>query len=128
MSIYVNQNYAQPSACLHRYSLRRDGFASLTAGYQGGEMLSKTLTFSGERLLLNFRTSAAGQIGVEICEESGKPIPGFTLAECRPLIGNELNRAVVWTHGESVAALAGRPIRLRLVMKDAHLYALQFAR
>ncbi len=128
MSIYVNQNYAQPSACLHRYSLRRDGFASLTASYQGGEMLSKTLTFSGERLLLNFRTSAAGQIGVEICEESGKPIPGFTLAECRPLIGNELNRSVVWTHGESVAALSGRPVRLRVVMKDAHLYALQFSR
>jgi len=128
MSIYVNQNYAQPSACLHRYSLRRDGFASLTAGYQGGEMLSKILTFSGERLLLNFRTSAAGQISVEICDESGQPLPGFALADCKPLIGNELNRAVVWAHGEAVAAWAGRPIRLRLAMKDAHLYALQFVR
>ena len=29
MSLYVNQNYGQPTACLHRYSLRLDGFASV---------------------------------------------------------------------------------------------------
>jgi hypothetical protein len=40
MSIYVNQDYAQPTAHLRRYSLRLDGFASLSAPYGGGEMRS----------------------------------------------------------------------------------------
>jgi hypothetical protein len=126
MSVYVNQNYAQPTAALHRYSLRLDGFASLYSAYSGGEMITKPFTFSGDRLVLNFRTSAAGQIAVEIRDQADQPIPGFTLADCRLLIGNEVNHTVDWTNGASLTKLAGRPIRLRLVLQDAHVFALQF--
>lgn len=126
MSVYLNQNYAQPTANLHRYSLRLDGFASLHADYDGGEMITKPLTFTGSTLLLNFATSAAGSIRVEIQDQAGKPIPGFALADCHEVIGNEIERAVTW-RGASLAALAGKPVRLRLVMKDADLFALRFA-
>lgn len=37
MSLYVNQDYAQPTAHVRRYSLRIDGFSSLSAGYEGGK-------------------------------------------------------------------------------------------
>ncbi|MEX0882893.1 MAG: hypothetical protein WDZ72_05405, partial [Cyclobacteriaceae bacterium] len=56
MSVYVNQDYAQPTAHLRRYSLRLDGFASLTAGYGGGELLTKPFIFEGNELSLNFAT------------------------------------------------------------------------
>jgi hypothetical protein len=128
MSFYANQNYGQPTAHLRRYSLRLDGFAAASAPYAGGEMLTKPLTFSGKELSLNFATSAAGGIRVEIQDAAGRPVPGFTLAESIETIGNEVDRAVRWKGGSDVSALAGKPVRLRLVMKDARLYALQFRR
>ena len=126
MSVYVNQNYAQPSANLHRYSLRIDGFVSVNAPYSGGEMITKPFMFTGEKLYLNFSTSAPGEIKVEIQGERGVPIPGFTLDEVHPLIGNEIDREVIWKNRENLKALKGRVIRLRFVMKDADLYSLQF--
>ena len=47
MSLYVNQSYGQPSAHLRRYSLRLDGFASVHANYDGGEMITKPFAISG---------------------------------------------------------------------------------
>ncbi|NLE39322.1 MAG: hypothetical protein GX621_14980 [Pirellulaceae bacterium] len=126
MSIYANCNYGQPTASLRRYSMRLDGFASVRAPYEGGEMLTRPLTFTGKRLSLNFATSAAGGIRVEIQDPSGSPIPGYTLAESVETIGNEIDGAVSWKNGEDVGPLAGRPIRLRFVMKDADLYSLRF--
>jgi hypothetical protein len=126
MSVYVNQDYAQPTAHLHRYSLRLDGFASIRASYSGGEFVTKPFTFTGKRLLLNFATSAAGGIRVEIQDPAGQPIPGYSLADCQELIGNEIERAVVWKSGDDLRKLPGQPIRLRFVMKDTDLFALRF--
>jgi hypothetical protein len=127
MSVYVNQDYAQPTAHLRRYSLRLDGFASLHAGYLGGEMVTKPLTFSGNKLTLNFSTSAAGGVKVELQDIDGKPLPGFALDDCQEQIGNELERVVSWKGGDDVSSLAGKPVRLRFVLKDADVFAFQFA-
>ena len=126
MSIYVNQNYAQPTAELRRYSLRLDGLASVSAPYAGGEITTKPLIFEGNRLLINFATSAAGGIRVEIQYRNGQPIPGFALEDCVEQIGNEIERTVSWKDAPSLSGLQGRPIRLRFVMKDADLYSLRF--
>ncbi|MHB8897976.1 MAG: hypothetical protein ACYC6Y_04455 [Thermoguttaceae bacterium] len=126
MSVYANQDYAQPTAHLHRYSMRLDGLASARADYEGGELVTRPLTFAGSHLSINFATSAAGGIRVEIQTPDGKPAAGFALDECREQIGNEIDRIVSWKGGDDVSALAGRPVRLRFVMNDADLYALQF--
>lgn len=126
MSIYVNQDYAQPTAHLRRYSLRLDGLASLRADYDGGEMVTRPLRFRGSRLVINFATSAAGDVRVEIQDAAGTPIPAHALADAREQIGNEIERVVTWKEGSDLAALAGRPIRLRFVMKDADLFAIRF--
>ena len=57
---------------------------------------------------------------------AGKPVPGFALADSVETIGNETDRAVRWKGGSDVSALAGKPVGLRFVMKDAKLYAYQF--
>lgn len=126
MSVYVNQDYAQPTAHLRRYSMRLDGFVSVHAPYQGGEMITKPFTFNGEKLHLNFATSAAGDIRIEIQDANGQPIPGYSLADSQTLIGNEIERVVAWKNGEDVSQLIGEPIRLRFVMKDADLFAMWF--
>jgi len=127
MSLYVNQHYGQPTARLQRYSLRLDGFASVRAAYEGGELITKPIRFDGNRLLLNFATSAAGGIRVEIQDAQGNPLPGFSLDEAVELIGNEIEREVRWKDGADVSKLAQQPVRLRLVMKDADVYALRFS-
>ncbi|HEY5314092.1 MAG TPA: hypothetical protein VIK18_16290 [Pirellulales bacterium] len=127
MSIYVNQDYAQPTAHLRRYSLRLDGLAALRAGYAGGEAVSKPLTFRGNRLLLNFSTSAAGGIRVELQDAAGQPIPGFTLGDSLETIGNEIERAARWRQGPDLGALAGKVIRIKLAIKDADVFAIRFA-
>lgn len=125
MSLYVNENYAQPTSHLRRYALRLDGFASVRCDYDGGEMVTRVLKFSGSELLLNFATSAPGSIRVEVQDETGRAIPGFVLADCVELVGNEIERPVTWRN-TGIGTLAGRAVRLHFVMKDADLYAIQF--
>ena len=126
MSLYVNRDYAQKTAHLERMTLRLDGFASLNAPYDGGEMTTRPFTFSGRQLEINYATSAAGSIRVEIQDGEGRPVPGHGLDECRELVGDEIGRSVAWDGGCSVSELAGKPVRLRVVMKDADLYSLRF--
>ena len=126
MSIYVNQDYAQPTAHLRRYSLRLDGFASLNAPYSGGEMITKPFYFSGDALSLNFSTSAAGFIKVEVLNIDGKPIKGFEIENSNELIGNEIEKIVSWKWNPNLHKLSSQPIRLRFIMKDADLFSIRF--
>jgi hypothetical protein len=126
MSLYVNQDYAQPSAHLRRYSMRLDGLASLSAGYAGGEMLTRPVTFTGNRLEVNFATSAAGEVRVELLDESGNKLPGYSLEECRPLVGNEISKTVYWNSNPDVSELSGKEIRMRIRLSDANLFSFRF--
>ena len=120
------RHYAQPSWHIERLTLRLDGFGSVRAPYQGGEMLTRPLVFSGDSLVINYATSAAGSLRVEVRDMEGRPIPGFSLAECREIIGDEIERRVTWEGRPDLGQLSGKPVRLRFVMKDADLYSLRF--
>ncbi|MGH8017729.1 MAG: hypothetical protein ACREIA_05465 [Opitutaceae bacterium] len=110
-----------------RLVLRRDGFISAQAAYTGGEFTTLALRFTGDELVLNLDTSAAGEARVEILDDLYTPIPGFTLAEADRLhTTNEINRRATWQGRADVSSLTGRPVRLRFVMRDADLYAFQF--
>lgn len=126
MSVFVNEEYAQPTAHLKRYSMRIDGFASLTAPYNGGEVLTKPFVFTGKELEINYATSAGGELKIELQDASGKPVPGFTIDECPAIIGNEIRRIVRWKGGSDVSRWASRPVRLRIMIKDGDLYSLKF--
>ena len=128
MSFYVQRDYGQSTARLERMILRLDGFASLNASYEGGEMVTKPFTFEGDELEINYSTSAAGSVRVEVQDSGGAAVPGYELDRCRELIGDEIERVVAWDEGSSVGALAGRPVRLRFVMKDADLFSLRFVK
>lgn len=125
MSVYVFQDYGQPTAHVHRWSWRVDGFGSLTAD-RSGEWTSRPLTFAGRRLWLNAATSAAGGLRVEIQDAEGRALPGFGLRDCTEWIGNAVDRPVAWRGGGDVGGLAGRAVRLRFAMRETDLHALRF--
>jgi len=83
-------------------------------------MVTKPLTFDGAKLVLNYATSAAGSIRVEIQDERGNPLPAFALDEAKVLFGDKIEETI------SVKSLKGAAIRLRFVMKDADLYSIAF--
>lgn len=126
MSVYVNEDYAQPTAHIKRYSMRLDGFSSLKADYKGGYVVTKPFTFSGKELEINYATSAAGSIRVELRDEAGNPLEGYTLNDCQEMIGNEIRRVVTWKGKSDVSPLAGKVVRLRISMKDSDLYSFRF--
>ena len=126
MFIYRMSHYAQPSSHMARYSLRTDGFVSVHAPYRGGELTTRPFTFTGAKLEINFVTSAAGGVRVEMQDESGKAVPGFAVADAPEMIGDEIDRVVSWAGGTDVSSLAGKVVRLRFVLKDADLYSLRF--
>jgi hypothetical protein len=121
ISLYVSRHYTYPSAHIERMVLRTDGFVSVHAGYQGGEFLTKPLLITGNTLVLNYATSAAGSIRFEIQSASGQPLPRLSLRDTPVLWGDAIEAAVPLR-----MPLAGVPIRLRFLMKDADLYSIRF--
>lgn len=120
MSIYVTP--------FRRFTLRTDGFASVHAGADAGEMLTRLLRFSGNQLVVNYSTSGGGSLLVELQDENGQAIPGFRLEECIPLVGDSIQQPVRWKSNPDLTPWAGKPVRLRFVLQDGDLYALQFRR
>lgn len=128
ISLYSMEGYYRGDSCqMRRFTLRVDGFVSAQAPRSGGELLTKVLVFSGGQLVLNVSTSAAGSVRVEIQDEAGRAIEGYALEDCEEIYGDQLERVVCWKGGDNVANLAGRPVRLRFVMDDADIFALQFS-
>lgn len=109
-----------------RYTLRLDGFVSVNAPLAGGEFITKPFTFTGSKLEINYSTSAAGQMRVEVQDADGRPLPGFALDDCEPIYGDHIARIVKWKSGADVSALAAKPVRLRFEMSDADLFAVKF--
>jgi len=127
LSLYTTENNWKTATRLRRHTLRIDGFVSLMAPLKGGEVLTKPLVFAGSKLVLNFSTSAAGSIRIELQDAAGQALEGFTLAECDEVFGDSLERTVTWREGQSdLRPQAGLACRLRIVMKDADLFSLRF--
>lgn len=109
-----------------RATLRLDGFVSATATHSGAELVTKPLVFSGDHLELNVDCSAGGHLNVELQTSEGKPLPGFSLAECDRVYHNNIRKIVTWKGQSNLSELAGKPVRMRMVMRDCKLYAFQF--
>jgi len=111
---------------ISRAILRLDGFIAAEAGYTGGILMTLPMIFEGSRLVLNLDTSAGGYARVEILDETGKPVPGFTYHDADELNGNNVNMPVTWNGNQDLSSLEGKPIRLNIRMRGAKLYAFQF--
>lgn len=126
LSVYFIENNWKATCHLRRFTLRIDGFAAIHAPMSGGVFVTKPLLFSGTELALNFSTSAAGSIRVEMQDVDGHPLPGFALEDTPEVFGDAIDRVVRWKAGSDLRTLNGTPVRLHMIMKDADLYSLRF--
>ena len=127
LSLFATEAYYQPGPVrLRRFTIRVDGFVSVCAPLSGGELLTRPLVFSGSELVMNYSTSAAGSVQVELQDAQGVPLPGFALADSEVMYGDSLEQPMLWRGTPDLGALAGTPVRLRFVLKDADLFSLRF--
>ncbi len=125
-SMYVAEHYGWSTNGIRRVVVRPHGFASVRAGYHGGELVTKRLTFTGSKLFLNYATSAVGAVSVEVQDTEGRPLDGFAATDMDPLFGDDLDKPVAWKGGGDLSHLSGVPIRLRFVLSDADLFSIRF--
>jgi len=102
----------------------RDRFASADGPRDGGTLTTVPMRFAGDRLEINTKTKARGEVRVEILDPAGRPLDGYDLSE--PIAGDHLRHAVVFPGKPDLTALAGKPICLRFHLRDAELYAFAF--
>jgi hypothetical protein len=99
---------------------------ALTADSDGGEAITRPLSFQGRKLFLNYRAKDGGSVGVELQDADGKPLQGFSANDCLPLRGGSLAAAVAWTGNDPLASRAGQPLRIRFLLNNAELFAFHF--
>ncbi len=128
LSFYFNEHYYLDGNRLRRFTLRTDGFVSAHAEFAGGEFVTRPLVFEGCELAINYSTSAAGSVRVEIQDVEGQPIGGYSLDDCPEIYGDAIEEVVRWRTGGDVSGFSNRPVRLRFALSDADLYAIRFRR
>jgi hypothetical protein len=101
-------------------TLRRDGFASLDAGPDGGTLTTRPLRFAGRHLFVNADV-AAGELSAEVLED-GRAIDGLARADCVPVRADKTCQALTWKGGD-LARAAGRAVQFRFHLKGGRLYA-----
>jgi hypothetical protein len=105
---------------------RLDGFVSMDAGDKEGLITTKPLSFEGDRLVLNLHVAGTGLVKVALLDREGNPLPGFSADECIAINADGVSLEVRWKKA-SLAELAGQPVRIQFILRNAKLYAFQFA-
>lgn len=123
---------SQPEEGILTATWRQDGFMSLETE-STGECTTLLVDFTGSRLELNSWTRFGGEIRVEMADASNDnrrvhapAIAGRSFEDCDPITGDHLSHAVTWKGESDVSPWAGRTVRVRLRLRRARLYAMQF--
>lgn len=104
--------------------MKRDRYAAREAGADGGSFRTPLVTMDASTMTLNVN-ALSGEVIVQILDEYGEPVRGFTRKDCRPISGDALAAPVRWK--KSLAALDGKPVRLEFFLKNARLFAFDLA-
>lgn len=115
---------------ISRAQIRLDGYTSMDAGPDGGTLITPPLVFSGSGLTLNVKTGPEGSVKVELCDPLALDAQGLSeniYGESEPITGDSVAAVVEWKDSMRLGKLAGKPVLLKFSMRDAKLYAFQFA-
>ncbi len=98
---------------------RRDGFVSLSAGDEPGELLTQPFRLPQGDLHIN-ADATDGEVRVVLCDEQGRPLG--EPSRSKPLTGDLLDGAVIWEKPIPDSARR-KPVRLRFDLERADLYS-----
>ena len=98
----------------------------MRAGKEAGWVKTRPFKLEGKRLEVNVDAREGGNIRIEVLDEAGQGIEGFSGNEAMPYTSvDELRLRPRWGPRDDLSALAGRTVRLRFHLQKAALYAFQ---
>ena len=128
---------------LGRRGPRRDRFVAQHAGDQTGFLLTRQFVLEGTQLKINcsalpypyfqkesdgIRVSIIAAPDYKTKETTWETsLPGFSLADCDPIVTDSTSYVVKWKGSPDLSSLKGRAVYLRFQMKHADLYSFQIA-
>ncbi len=120
---YQNQNLTDAALMLH--TLRLDGFMYLETPSGKGYLRTRPLYIKGNDLRINAR-SPFGGIRVQVLDEKGEIIPGYSFDECYPLVGDELFWSPTWQGNKTIGGVKSYKRRqLEIEITTGEIYAIR---
>lgn len=122
ISLYIPENrWCEDPVKIYRHTVRLDGFVSLYGPWYGTVIYTKPFIYDGDELYINFATSAYGYVNVQIkALDTGESI------STDEIFGDSTGRHVRFKGGKTPALLKGRPVIMKMDVKDAHVYSFKF--
>ena len=104
-------------------TLRQDGFISVDAGEDEGELVTTAGMLGGKELMINAAAHGpAGYVTAEIVDGEGKPVEGYSADDCDRFTGDSVRHRVTWRGQDAKGVPAGEhAVRFRL--RSASLYS-----
>lgn len=99
-------------------TLRRDGFASMKGS---GDLVTHTVKFTGEHFFVN--ASIQGNLKVELLNEDGSVISGFSKNDCISFTGNSTKKKIEWNNNSSLKNLKGKNIKIKFYVDSGELFS-----
>ena len=99
-------------------TLRRDGFVSMAGS---GELTTNKLQFAGKFFFVNAKIN--GSLKVELLNENGEVINGFSKDDCNLITGDNTKNLVTWTSNQSLDSIQGKNIIVKFYLDDGDLYS-----
>jgi len=109
-----------------RVVTRLDRFVAATATSDGGNFETPPLRFSGNKLKLNAKVNHGGSLRVGLYDEQNKPIPGRSVEDCFPIVGDSLSIPIQWKNGSDVGFRETLSTQLYIEMINTELFSFQF--
>ncbi|MFA6570628.1 MAG: hypothetical protein WCT77_05265 [Bacteroidota bacterium] len=107
-------------------TFRKDAWMVVKAE-TAGEMLTRVFTAKDNNLQLNAITAKGGEIKIEVLNADGTPIGAYCGKNAAVFKGDGTDVLIKWGKG-SISSLPDMPFRLRMSMKKAEIYSLNFVK
>ena len=107
-------------------TLPRDRFVALYPQAQVGQVTLKVVDLTQYHSLTLNANAGQGVIYVELLDEEGRRLPGFTRAQALPITGDRLDHAVAW-QGVTLTQCPVKQVMVRIYLENAELFAVTFS-
>jgi hypothetical protein len=91
-----------------------------------GEFRTMFVTFEGDELRVNARTSQVGEIRFGVLTRGRQEPEGRSLEDCDPVKGDSFDHIVSWGGDTSIGHEQGSPVAFQVRMTSAELFSMSF--
>ena len=107
------------------WAIWQDGRLAGIEAEHRGEFTTQNAPVAGTHLQINARTSRAGSVEAEL-RLRGKPIEGYTFADCVPFHGDEVWTDFHWKGKSDLSELRGKAISVAYRLNSAKIFAFRY--